>query len=311
MKQDLLNEIIKEKHKNIEIETQRVETLFAFAMTNSDFEKLENEQRSITIEIGKLAFLNKSTINLENKLKNIKKNKETVLKQMNLNVKDFQTKAKCARCKDTCFIDGQLCSCVKKEYSKQILNLSNINLNDYPTLNSYCFDVFDAKNKENMQKIINILQKWIISYQNITTPNVMFCGNSGTGKTFLSLCVAKEIQKLDKIINFTTSFNLNAEFLKSHLAPISNKNNVLNEFLLCDFLVIDDLGTEPFYKNVTSEYLFLLINERQENNLPTIITTNLSPNEILDRYGERVFSRLFNKQKSLTFNLTNADLRLK
>ena len=52
-------------------------------------------------------------------------------------------------------------------------------------------------------------------------------------------------------------------------------------------------------------------NERIINNRSTIVTTNLSPDGIIDRYGERIFSRLFNKQNSLKINFTNTDLRLK
>ena len=76
-------------------------------------------------------------------------------------------------------------------------------------------------------------------------------------------------------------------------------------------MLIDDLGTEPVLKNVTKEYLYNLINTRQINKRATLITTNLSLDNILDRYDERIFSRLGNKNLSTIIQLLSSDKRLK
>ena len=76
------------------------------------------------------------------------------------------------------------------------------------------------------------------------------------------------------------------------------------------FLLVDDLGTEPMMRNITVEYLFLLINERMEAGLSTMATTNLTPAQIQERYGERVCSRLFDRASALTIKLEGKDLRL-
>ena len=75
-------------------------------------------------------------------------------------------------------------------------------------------------------------------------------------------------------------------------------------------LLVDDLGTEPLMRNITVEYLFLLINERMEAGLSTMVTTNLNPAQILERYGERVCSRLFDRASALAIRLEGKDLRL-
>jgi len=75
-------------------------------------------------------------------------------------------------------------------------------------------------------------------------------------------------------------------------------------------LLIDDLGTEPILKNVTKEYLYNLINIRQINNRATMISTNLSLDNILNRYDERIFSRLANKSLSTTIQLLSRDKRI-
>ena len=58
------------------------------------------------------------------------------------------------------------------------------------------------------------------------------------------------------------------------------------------------------------EYLFLLVNERMEAALPTMFTTNLTPAQIQERYGERVCSRLFDRSRALAIKLEGKDLRL-
>ena len=64
-------------------------------------------------------------------------------------------------------------------------------------------------------------------------------------------------------------------------------------------------------KNVTIEYLYLVLDTRLRNNLKTIITTNLTPEQVQDVYEDRVFSRIFNKQVSVVINMTGNDLRFK
>ena len=58
------------------------------------------------------------------------------------------------------------------------------------------------------------------------------------------------------------------------------------------------------------EYLYLLISERLMQNKSTLITTNLDGEGILTRYGERIFSRIFNKRQCKIFQIKGADLRI-
>ena len=92
---------------------------------------------------------------------------------------------------------------------------------------------------------------------------------------------------------YLNSFELNNIFTKIHTSPLEDKPFYYSVILDCDLIIIDDLGTEPIYNKVTKEYLYLLLNERIKRKKPFIITTNLSPQNIIDRYEERIFSRIF------------------
>ena len=130
-------------------------------------------------------------------------------------------------------------------------------------------------------------------------------GGTGTGKTFLLECMASDLINRGFNVMFTTAFALNDECRKYHFSLPSK----VNEFMDCDVLIIDDLGTEPLLKNITIEYLFNIINLRQKRYKPTLISTNLSLDDILNRYDDRIFSRLSNKITSLTISFNGIDMR--
>ncbi len=73
--------------------------------------------------------------------------------------------------------------------------------------------------------------------------------------------------------------------------------------------MIDDLGSEPLLKNVTIEALYVLINERQNKGLSTILSTNLDMKEFAKRYTERIESRIDNPRTSLVIVLKGRDIR--
>ena len=77
-----------------------------------------------------------------------------------------------------------------------------------------------------------------------------------------------------------------------------------------ELLLIDDLGTEPLIENVTVEELFNLINERQNAGLCTVLSSNLTLNEIKARYTERIFSRLYDSNQCLKLQFLGRDIRL-
>ena len=172
------------------------------------------------------------------------------------------------------------------------------------------FKSFDDAKQEIMDetdvKVYEKLKTWCARYPNITTTNINIIGGTGSGKTFLLECVANELIKKGVMVCYKTAFELNELARLYHIGKSYNFSDCLN----ADVLLIDDLGTEPVLKNVTKEYLYNLINSRQINKRPTLISTNLSLDNILDRYDERIFSRLANKNLSTVIQLLSKDKRL-
>ena len=90
-----------------------------------------------------------------------------------------------------------------------------------------------------------------------------------------------------------------------------DNEELINKYISPEILFIDDLGTEPKYDGVTIECLYLLVNERKMKNLSTVITSNLDLADLRDRYDERIYSRIVDRNSSINIYLDGADKRIK
>ena len=131
----------------------------------------------------------------------------------------------------------------------------------------------------------------------------------GTGKSFLSGCVAKElIDSGHPVIYFSASglFDLLAR-AKFDYKSLEDLRGEYEDLFSCDLLIIDDLGTE-YTNNLVNSELFSLINERHLKHKATIISTNLSLEDFRNRYSDRIFSRITSNYEIC--KLTGPDIRM-
>jgi DNA replication protein DnaC len=98
-------------------------------------------------------------------------------------------------------------------------------------------------------------------------------------------------------VEYTTAFKMINAFQK-YVNSFGRDDGQINDFLDCDVLIIDDLGTEPIIKNVTLEHIYNVINERMVNKRAFIITTNLDPAALFERYDQRIAGRITAKENS-------------
>jgi len=99
-----------------------------------------------------------------------------------------------------------------------------------------------------------------------------------------------------------------ANFQK-YVQSFGTDTSAIEPMLECGLLIIDDLGTEPTIKNVTQEHIYNVINERTAKKLPFIISTNLSPAAIKERYDYRIVSRICDTKNSALIEFKGGDLR--
>lgn len=214
----------------------------------------------------------------------------------------------CTFCKDTGFIGNEKCHCFKQAMLDLLYEQSNIRdiLKD-ETFDSISYEYQIGEDLDRFRKAVNGAEHFVENFDR-NYANILLYGTVGTGKSFLSNCIANAlIEKGHSVIYFSAislfqkiseyTFQKNAkEYLTNPFEDIYN----------CDLLIIDDLGTELANSFVTSQ-LFACLNERHLRHKSTIISTNLDLNELTQRYSDRVFSRLISNYN--VYKLSGQDIR--
>jgi len=168
---------------------------------------------------------------------------------------------------------------------------------------------FDCKSPTpEHAKIYKLLGTYCDKFPDVKVSNIVLCGATGTGKTFAAHVLANCLLDRGFSVLYLTAFGLVERFKKY----INNFNDETETDALfdCDVLVIDDLGTEPTIRNITGEYLYNVINERLANGRAFVITTNLSPTALIEKYDQRITSRILSKETSAIIEFKGKDLRL-
>jgi DNA replication protein DnaC len=161
-----------------------------------------------------------------------------------------------------------------------------------------------------MISIVEKCMEFIRTFSSNPGQNILFQGNVGVGKTFLTNCIAKELIDEAYTVIYLTSFQL-VEILENHRFRRNDNPDItytVDYILNCDLLIIDDLGTELTNNFVISQ-LFLCINERLLRKKSTIISTNLSLSQLAETYFERIISRI--TENYLICNIYGDDIRQK
>lgn len=253
---------------------------------------------------------------LRGQLKAYRQQKSSLLKQHGFPADYFEPVYTCPDCKDTGYIGTKRCRCFEQAAIDLVYTQSNLKeILKKENFDTFSFDYYSdddinpATGLSSLATAKNAVQKCrsFIEHFNDTYSNLYFYGDTGTGKTFLSNCVAKELMDLRYSVIYFTAFQLfdilsRGVFKKDEDAVAAHRN-----IFACDLLIIDDLGTE-LPNSFTASQLFLCLNERILRKKSTIISTNLGMNELADIYSERVLSRISSNYTLI--KLFGADIRI-
>ncbi len=213
----------------------------------------------------------------------------------------------CPKCNDTGYIDSSFCECMKNLFGK--LMTEKLNTDAHLTLSSFetfSLSYYIGSDYFTMQKILNYTREYAENFS-LNSDNILMTGDTGLGKTHLSLAIANvALQKgygvlYDSVINIL--WNIECEHFS-----YEHSSDILNAVLDADLLILDDLGTEQETKFYNS-MIYNIINTRIVRSKPTIISTNMNYKDISARYGGKVASRLATLYKYLQFK--GDDVRLK
>lgn len=245
--------------------------------------------------------------------------KQQLLKEHGYPADYLTLKYNCQDCKDTGYVDGTMCSCMRSRVIDILYDQSNIKLLlEKENFSTFCTDYYsDADVDEgtgltahaNILKALNTCHDFADNFKETTT-NLFIYGNAGVGKTFLINCIAKELMDKSFSVIYVSAIQFfdilaNASFHRKENAD--SPNMAQRDFYQCDLLIIDDLGTE-LSNTFTGSALFNCINERALRKKPVIISTNLQLTNLRDLYSDRVFSRIASNYTLL--KIFGKDLRI-
>lgn len=242
----------------------------------------------------------------------LKAEKRKILRAMKVPEDYLDIHYTCSKCNDTGFYEirdeetgishgTKLCSChielLKKLAAEQMAAQTPLELSTFED-----FDLsFYKDDKESFEQMKYIFETCVSYSRNfgLDSPNLLFYGRTGLGKTHLSLAIASEVIKKGYNVVYGS---VNRFFAKIETEKFGRNNDTYTLDLLCDadLLILDDLGME-FSTSFTNSVLYTILDTRICKSLPTIISSNLSFDELKDKYHESVVSRIIGTFESLEF----------
>lgn len=243
----------------------------------------------------------------ESALSNLKKELNALIQEKNALLLEhgypenyFEPPYRCPDCKDTGYIGSEKCHCFKQAAIDFVYTQSNIKkILEKENFQNFSYSYYseaDVNPTTGLSSLATAKQAVAQCHDFIrdfdtTFGNLFFYGDTGIGKTFLSNCVAKELLDTGHSVIYFTAFELFHIFEKNVFSKDAAAGADYQNIFNCDLLIIDDLGTE-LSNSFTNSQLFLCLNERILRQKSTIISTNLSLNQLVDTYSERTFSRI-------------------
>lgn len=215
----------------------------------------------------------------------------------------------CTRCNDTGYIGDRMCSCFR-----ELLVKANIRSSGIGTLiERQSFENFDTTSPDpeiakRNRKNLKLAKDFVATFGQGKSPNLLLLGNTGTGKTHISTAIAKELIELGYEILYDSCENILQTIISDRFDSRNHGEGQSRRFFECDLLIIDDLGAE-YINQLSISTLYNLINTRINKGLPTIISSNLSPELLRSSYDDRIYSRLFGPDTQILMFLGN-DRRL-
>ncbi len=234
--------------------------------------------------------------------------REQLLKENGYEKDYLKIKYTCEKCRDTGLCDEYICDCfdklVKSLAFDELCRSSPMKLSSFDSFRTeYYPNTLDATTgvvpREHMKNILHFCRLYAEKFTTESQSLLMY-GKTGLGKTHLSLAIAGEAVKKGYAVVYDSTPNIMNRLEKEHFGKNYAGDDTLEMLTSCDLLILDDLGAE-FQTSFTVSCLYNIVNNRLLSSLPTIISTNLDPKELEEKYTQRIASRFVGTYINLGF----------
>lgn len=219
----------------------------------------------------------------------------------------------CTQCQDSGYLrDGTPCKCLSAYYTREqnrglskLLDLGNQSFATF-SLDWYSPKVWEEYGRsplDNMRMVREICGVYARNF-GPHSGNLLFTGAPGLGKTFLSACIAREVSERGFSVVYDTAGHVFQQFESAKFGRENpyeeDPDREINRYLNCDLLIMDDLGTEMMTNFIQSAF-YRIVNDRLLSRRKTVLSTNLTVDELGQRYGGAVGSRVQGEYEMLRF----------
>ena len=252
---------------------------------------------------------------LETEHQTLKEELSGILRSGLFDPEDLELQYDCPDCKDTGFIGSTPCHCFRQAAIELLYERSTIRSRlEKENFDTLTMDYYDRKAPEGKRSQYDYMADRIAFFRryaaNFDTQggSLLFFGPTGTGKTFFSNCIARELIETCHSVVYFSAIDLFDLFSRNSFSYNEEEGEELDRFITeSDLLIIDDLGTEHVTSFSVSK-LFYCVNERLNAGKSTLISTNLNPDALKDTYTERVASRILSNFEPVAFS--GRDIRI-
>ena len=246
----------------------------------------------------------------------LQRERDEILKQAGLSSDSVNFSPPCPVCGGTGYQGAVMCSCLKElcrmEQETELAELFDAGVADFSAFSLQYYSsrldpAYGISPRENMQFVLDEAHTYA---ENFSRPadSLLFYGETGLGKTSLSACIARTVSDKGYSVVYDTAVHLFSEFeTEKFKTSRDEESRNTRKYFQCDLLIVDDLGTE-LSTQFTVSVLYNMVNTRLMNRQGTIVSTNLSMEEMHRRYTPQIVSRLEGDYRTLTF--MGSDIRL-
>ena len=220
----------------------------------------------------------------------------------------------CDKCGGSGYVGSTMCECLqelcRQEQKKELTVLAAGRENFDQFRLDYYSDKTDARlgysPRQIMEKTFQTCRRYAYTFSE-KSGNLLFSGNTGLGKTFLSACIARTVADNGHSVVYESAGKLFSTLERARFEGNEENRKAAEKYSICELLIVDDLGTELPGQFVTSA-LYTLVNDRLLEGKPTIISTNLNEDDLSRRYSPQIASRLRGSYRRVAF--VGEDIRL-
>lgn len=237
----------------------------------------------------------------------LQRERRALLERLGLTADCLEERPACPLCGDTGYRNGRACRCLRNYYAREqqrelsrMLDLGSQSFDTF-SLDWYseeCNPALGISARENMDWVCRTCRRYAENFETVSG-NLLLTGRPGLGKTHLSAAIAREVSGAGWSVVYDTAGHIFRLFEDQKFGREEGEEDV-ERVLRCDLLILDDLGTELTTAFVQSA-LYQIVNTRLMERRPTILSTNLMPDELAQRYSPQVASRIEGEYQLLPF----------